>query len=34
MSETKHYEVKGKQIFFHELRHCLYSNIIKKKQES
>ena len=31
MPETKRYEIKGKCILFRDLRHCIYSNIVKTK---
>src|SRR6266540_2616571 len=32
MPETKRYDIKGKQILFHEMKHCIHSNTVKKKQ--
>src|SRR3954453_9569094 len=34
MLEIKHYEIKGKYVLFRETRHCIHSNIVKKKQGS
>ena len=32
MPETRRYNIKGKQVLFRELRHCIHSNIVKEKQ--
>ncbi|CAB4431854.1 unnamed protein product [Rhizophagus irregularis] len=32
MPETKRYEIKEKRVLFREKRHCLHSDIVKKKQ--
>ena len=32
MPETKRYETKGKHVLFRELRHCIHSDKVKKKQ--
>jgi hypothetical protein len=34
MPQTKGYVVKGKQVLFRENRHCIHSDIVKKKQGS
>ncbi|CAB4480661.1 unnamed protein product [Rhizophagus irregularis] len=34
MPETKRYETKGKHVLFREMRHCLHSDKVKKKQGS
>ena len=32
MTETKGFEIKGNRVIFRELRHCIHSNQVKKKQ--
>jgi len=32
MSQTKDYELKGKQVLLQESHHYIYSNKVKKKQ--
>jgi len=32
MPETKRYEIKEKRVLFREMRHCLHSDMVKKKQ--
>ena len=32
MLETKHYDIKEKQVLFRKIRHCIHSNTVKKKQ--
>ena len=32
MPETKRYEIKGKHVLFREMRHCIHSDKVKKKQ--
>jgi hypothetical protein len=32
MPETRRYQIKGKNVLFRELRHCIHSNIVKQKQ--
>ncbi len=32
MPQTKGYEIKGKRVLFREMRHCIHSNNVKKKQ--
>ena len=32
MPETKRYEIKGKHVLFREMRHCIHSDMVKKKQ--
>jgi len=32
MPETKRYEIKGKHVLFQEMRHCIHSDMVKKKQ--
>ena len=32
MPETKRYDIKGKHVIFCEMRHCIHSNTVKKKQ--
>ena len=32
MPETKCYDIKGKHVIFREMRHCIHSNTVKKKQ--
>ena len=32
MAETRGYKVTGNRVLFQKLRHCIYSNAVKKKQ--
>ncbi|CAG8776909.1 16921_t:CDS:1, partial [Dentiscutata heterogama] len=32
MPQTRGFEIKGSQVIFHEQRHCIHSNDVKKKQ--
>lgn len=32
MTETKGFEIKGNRVIFRELRHCIHSSQVKKKQ--
>ena len=32
MAQTRGFNVKGNRVIFRELRHCIHSNIVKKKQ--
>jgi len=34
MSQTKGYEIKGKQVILRENRYCIHSNKVKEKQGS
>ena len=34
MLEMKHYEIKRKHVLFWEIRNCVYSDKVKKKQKN